>query len=365
MKTISQIAAFAPSQSATAEYHILLSVTDPSLPYAAQLEEILHAYIQSTKGKMVHFRRFFLSDAANQAPSLTEALRSLPSVPTSVVQQAPLDGTRIAMWVYCTSGMDCPGGVPTHGGYSHHWTGSLVSPGKDSYEQMGGIFRALEGELGKVGLSVASDTVRTWIFVRDVDANYGGVVVGRREYFNTIGLTPSTHFIASTGIEGRNPDFRNIVEMDAYSVGGLEDGQKRYLYALDHLSPTADYGVTFERGTCIQYGDRSHIFISGTASIDSKGQVLYPGDVSSQTGRLLENVEALLREADAGLEDIAMAIVYLREAADYSIVRKVIEGTCPSLHALYVLGPVCRPAWLVEMECLALTPSGNPSFRAF
>ncbi len=365
MKTASQISAFVPAENAVTEYHILLSVKDPSLSFGRQLEEVLLGYRDAVEGKTVHFRRFFLSDAANQAPLLAEALEKLPAVPTSVVQQAPLDGTRIALWIYCTSPMDCPAGVPSHNGYSHYWEGSLVSPGKDSREQMGGIFANLEGKLAGKGLSVASDTVRTWIFVRDVDVNYGGVVVGRREYFNGIGLTPSTHFIASTGIEGRSSDFRDLVEMDAYSIKGLREGQKRYLQAPDHLSPTALYGVTFERGTAVTYGDRRHIFISGTASIDSKGQVLYPGDVSAQTGRLLENVAALLSEADAGLENIVMAIVYLRDPADYPLVKKVIGETCPSLPALFVLGPVCRPAWLVEMECMAIIPAGNPSFPAY
>jgi hypothetical protein len=35
------------------------------------------------------------------------------------------------------------------------------------------------------------------------------------------------------------------------------------------------------------------------------------------------------------------------------------------LDPIYVLAPVCRPAWLVEMECMAVTKKGNSSFAAF
>ena len=230
---------------------------------------------------------------------------------------------------------------------------------------MSGIFQDYGALLAHKGLSLADQAIRTWIFVRDVDCNYNGVVKGRREYFESIGLTSDTHFIASTGIEGRAPDWHHLVEMDAYSVNGLKKGQLDYLYAADHLSPTADYGVTFERGATVTYGDRKQVYISGTASIDSKGKTLYEGDVRKQAGRMLENVGALLAEAGAGFRDIAMAIVYLRDPADYPAVKAILEKACPGLQAVDVHAPVCRPAWLVEMECIALTPAGNPAFPAF
>lgn len=347
---------FISPEGGIAEYHVMVSVTDPDLPFSAQMDAVLSACEEASQGRTVHFRRFFLSDAANQFPALGQALAAMPYAVTSFVHQPPLDGTRIALWMYCTSPMDIVGGVPSHNGYSHHWSGSMVSPGADSYEQMSGIFRTFGASLADAGLSVASDTVRTWIFARDVDVYYRGVVVGRREYFDGIGLTSDTHYIASTGIEGRHPDCRYLVEMDAYSVGGLEEGQVSYLYARDHLSPTSDYGVTFERGTAVAYGDRRHVFISGTASIDSRGQVVHPGDVAAQTDRMLENISALLAEAGASPKDICMAVVYLRDSADYQIVKNIVSSSCPGLDALYVFAPVCRPAWLVEMECIAIVP---------
>lgn len=77
---------------------------------------------------------------------------------------------------------------------------------------------------------------------------------------------------------------------------GCPRGSSNNLYARDYLNPTYEYGVTFERGVRVDYGDRSHIFISGTASIDNRGRVVHAGDVRRQTERMWENVEALLRE---------------------------------------------------------------------
>ena len=364
-ETKTKTSAFIPREGGVAEIHVMVTVADASLTYEKQLDAVLQAYAAASEGRTVHFRRFFLSDASNQAPQLLQALRALPAVPTSIVHQPPLDGTRIALWMYCTSPMEKDGDGFVHQGYAHRWAGSLVHPGAGPYEQMAGIFADYGETLSHGGLSVADNTIRTWIFARDVDVNYPGVVVGRREYFDRIGLTSRTHYIASTGIEGRHPDPKYLVEMDAYSVGGLAPEQIRYLYAKDRLSPTFDYGVTFERGTAVTYGDRRHVFISGTASIDAEGKVMYPGDVPAQTRRMLGNVSALLSEAGAAFPDIVMAVVYLRDAADYPLVRPVVEEACPGLNAVYVLAPVCRPAWLVEMECLAIVPCHAPEFRCF
>ena len=229
---------------------------------------------------------------------------------------------------------------------------------------MAEIFKAYDAFLAERGMDVEGNCVRTWIFVRDVDNNYGGVVKGRRDYFNRIGLTPETHFIASTGIAGFSTDPRQLVRMDAYAVNGLQEGQIQYLHAFDHLSPTALYGVTFERGTAITYGDRKHVFISGTASIDKEGQVVHVGDPEKQAERMLENVDALLKEAGTGFEDIAYCLVYLRNAGDYLRVKAVLERYCPTLDPIYVLAPVCRPAWLVEMECMAVTGNGDMKFKS-
>ncbi len=72
--------------------------------------------------------------------------------------------------------------------------------------------------------------------------------------------------------------------MDTYAVDGLKSEQIHYLYAPTHLNPTYEYGVSFERGTYVDYGDRRQVFISGTASINNKGEVVCPGDIEQADG---------------------------------------------------------------------------------
>jgi enamine deaminase RidA (YjgF/YER057c/UK114 family) len=120
--------------------------------------------------------------------------------------------------------------------------------------------------------------------------------------------------------------------------------------------------VSFERGTAVDYGDRRHVFISGTASIDSKGEIMFPQDIRKQTGRMLENVGALLEEADCSFGDVAEMTVYLRDMADYETVNRIFAERFSDKPFVIVLAPVCRHGWLVEMECMAIRKVDNPQF---
>jgi len=166
-------------------------------------------------------------------------------------------------------------------------------------------------------------------------------------------LTKDTHFIASTGIEGRQAASPSVVSMDAYAVDGLLPQQITYLHAASHLNPTHEYGVTFERGTAIRYDDRTHVLISGTASIDNKGQIVHPHNVLKQAERMMENIGALLAEADATFSDVACLLIYLRDIADYQCINGYFNDKYSSLPKVILLAPICRPGWLIEAECMA------------
>ena len=171
------------------------------------------------------------------------------------------------------------------------------------------------------------------------------------------------YYRARISVSGQLSNVKHLVKMDSINYPTLQSGQMQYLYALENLSPTAIYGVSFERGTRLILGDRSHYFISGTASIDKYGEVMYLFDVANQTRRLLDNIEALLAEGEGSLSDIKIATLYLRDTADADIVRNIIyERVGTHLPLVTVKAPVCRPAWLVEMECIAVNSKGDKRY---
>ena len=91
---------------------------------------------------------------------------------------------------------------------------------------------------------------------------------------------------------------------------------------------------------------------------------MYPGDVRQQTRRLWENVETLLAEAGCTYDDAQQMIVYLRDIADYSVVKALFDERFPDKPKVFVNAPVCRSGWLVEMECMAVKAQKDERFPA-
>ncbi len=324
----------------------------------------------------IAFQRLFVSDFTNQSADLYNADLFNCDCALSIVQQSPLNGNKVALWTTIYKGKenaifrkekdDCKL-VIDHNGYQHMYTTQMIGD-KDnncSYDQTNHIFddylRMLDGH----NLTLKEHCIRTWFYVRDIDNNYAGMVKARNEIFDQYQMTKDTHFITSTGIEGRFADPSALVLLDTYAVGGIKPEQIKFLEARDYLNPTHEYGVAFERGTAVDYGDRRQIFISGTASIDNKGEIVHVGDIHGQINRTFENIQALLSEAESNLDDISSMIVYLRDVADYNVTEDYMKKNYPHLPYIIVLAPVCRPGWLIEIECIAVKEINNKAYNCF
>ena len=367
-----ELTAFVPDGK-TAEWHAMLHVEPRGESFQEQFRRICQAGTrlldsEDMKGAKPVFKRYFLSDATNQRPLIPED----NTCTVSCIQQPPLDGSKVALWLYLQRGTEV---IPTadrlrstivrHNGYEHLWTMGMTTGEGSSYGQSETLLTDYAKLLEGYNMTLEDNCIRTWFFVRDVDTQYKGLVVARWENFALHGLTPETHYIASTGIGGNPSDPKAIIQLGCYALKGFKPEQQRYLYAASHLNRTAEYGVTFERGTLLQFGDRNHAIISGTASINNKGEVMYEGDVEMQTKRMWENVEKLLEEAGMTMSDAAQIIVYLRDGSDYETVRQMFREKYPNIPTVFTLAPVCRPSWLIEMECIAIQEAENGEFNDF
>ena len=81
--------------------------------------------------------------------------------------------------------------------------------------------------------------------------------------------------------------------------------------------------------------------------------------------RMWENVEALLKEAGCTFDDLGHMIVYLRDIADYAVVKSMYDKRFPDTPKVFVHAPVCRPGWLIEMECMGVKALKNKEYAPF
>lgn len=371
--------------SGTSEHYV--TITAPAhLDVARQLDAVAEQYSQWAASldlapQTAVFRRLFLSDAINQidvvqASPLVANTKQNP-VAVSVVQQPPLPGAKVALLAYHVVGgeplkktfLSPKHMIVDRNGLKHLWSTRMCCGSRAAISpvevQTSEVFRDLLEVLERNGGGLAANCVRTWLYMKEVDVFYRGMVNSRRTLFNHHGLTEDTHYIASTGIKGCCEHQFDLVLMDAYSILGLLPDQMTYLNDFEYLCATKDYNVTFERGTRIAYSDRAHHFISGTASIDKYGNTVHLGDVMAQLDLALINVDVLLKSGGAALGDMMYLIVYLRDASDHARVRAALTERLPGLPLVIVEGAVCRPEWLIEIEGVAVAGHSDPTLPGY
>lgn len=130
----------------------------------------------------------------------------------------------------------------------------------------------------------------------------------------------------------------------------------RQLSAYHYPSQYGPRSPTFSRAALARLGGRDMLFISGTASIVGH-QTLHHDDVRAQTRECLDNIAAIIAEAnrqapDAGfrLETLAYK-VYVRQAADMETVRsEMAHSIGDAMSAIFLQADVCRADLLVEIE---------------
>lgn len=310
------------------------------------------------------FAKIFVSDLLNQKkdmethPLFQERFRNCG---ISIIEQPPLDGTKINLLLWFIKGENINKYKLENAfylettNYTHLFHSPRYTPTSNSNPEdiTQDLFEQHKTLLQKHNMSLLDNCLRTWLYVKDIDKDYSLVVKGRNRFFEKNGLTVDTHFITSTGIEGSGDSPFAGMGIDLYSIKGINKNQINYLKAENYLSPTYKYGVAFERGVSISYPDVRVIFISGTASIDKLGNCIHTGDVIKQLQRTFINIEKLLEEAEAGLTDISQMIVYIRDVSDRFVVEKYISENF-NIPYVIVLAKVCRPEWLIEVECIAL-----------
>ncbi len=139
--------------------------------------------------------------------------------------------------------------------------------------------------------------------------------------------------------------------------------EKRAITNLEVLNEAYDYAKpsSFTRGMRIDIGDAVILLISGTASINDKGETVHVGDFRMQCRRTFHNITKLLESEGATWRDIVRTTCYLRDIdRDYAAFNE--ERTAfyreqaldPLPASTGIEAKLCRPDLLVEIEAIAM-----------
>jgi enamine deaminase RidA (YjgF/YER057c/UK114 family) len=114
----------------------------------------------------------------------------------------------------------------------------------------------------------------------------------------------------------------------------------------------------FNQGEVVEGASRT-LFCAGQTSVDENGTPQHAGDMAAQVGLALDNLEAVLREADMGLANLVRLNIY---TTDVDAFFAVYETQAARLGAAGVAPPgtllgVARlafPELMVELEATAV-----------
>mgnify|MGYP000069648843 FL=1 len=164
-----QITSFQSSKGIT-EYHIFFQQTDCMEDFHTQLQHIQDVYTRSVEelpgNPAAIFRRYFLSDVTNQTDELMERERLFPYCALSIVQQAPMNGTKIALWAWLQTGVQTqvlPSGLfeAHHGAYGQLLGANQCNRAANSEYQTRLIFRDYILRLTEANCTLAANCLRT------------------------------------------------------------------------------------------------------------------------------------------------------------------------------------------------------------
>src|SRR5512142_366205 len=139
--------------------------------------------------------------------------------------------------------------------------------------------------------------------------------------------------------------------------------EKRAITNLGVLNEAYSYArpSSFSRGMRLDIGNVVILLISGTASIDDRGETVHVGDFRAQTRRTFDNITGLLAAEGATWHDIVRTTCYLRDIErDYKAFNEERttfykkQGLNPVHASTGIQAILCRPDLLIEIEAIAI-----------
>lgn len=79
----------------------------------------------------------------------------------------------------------------------------------------------------------------------------------------------------------------------------------------------------YSNGLIIPIGEKELILLTGQVATDVNGNVVQKDDVAAQTEYIFENIQLLLEQAGAGIENIVRVVIYLTNMDDFEKVSSI------------------------------------------
>lgn len=102
------------------------------------------------------------------------------------------------------------------------------------------------------------------------------------------------------------------------------------------------------------------VFVSGQVARDADGQLVGKGDIKAQTRKTLQNVQAVLAESGATMDDVVKVTVFVTDLADHfaaihEVRSEFFKSDYPA-STLVEIKSLADKDMLIEIEAIAVDP---------
>lgn len=204
------------------------------------------------------------------------------------------------------------------------------------------------------------DVARTWIYLPKLLSWYSEFNAARRQAYQQFGLMDGQKPVwlpASTGIQGDCPFGRECM-MDFLAISRRgEAALEAKLLNSPRQCEAFQYGSSFSRAVEIRDESVSRIYVSGTASINERGETIHLGNPEEQIRHTLRVVKELLSWRDHSLGDAAHCVAFFKSADYAPAFRRIAgeEGLDPR-GVIETAADICRDDLLFELEVMTIKP---------
>ena len=205
--------------------------------------------------------------------------------------------------------------------------------------------------------------VRAWNHVPRInegagdDERYKRFCRGRGRAFDALGYGCG-QYPASSAVG--NDGTTLVAYLFACTEPGRHHENPRQVSAYSYPRRYGPRPPSFARATAKVWGEATHVYVSGTASIVGH-RSRYGGNVDGQIAVTFDNVDRLLHRIDgkAGSGMLDLLRVYVRDPANLARVMAGVGRFAPHAAVVYVRADICRCELALEIEGVRQQSTGS------
>ena len=114
---------------------------------------------------------------------------------------------------------------------------------------------------------------------------------------------------------------------------------------------------SYSHGLLVTDGRSDWIFVTGQIAMDANGDVVSPGDIAGQAEFIFQNISKILAEANATLDDVVKAQIFITDMGQFnkvSPVRNKYFAKSQPVSTMIEVNSMVKEGCMLEIEVIAV-----------